>query len=97
MNNNENWIQEYVSEKMKGNSIKRERLKPPTNYGIGFVQMNRSNNRPFISSHSKPPLKPLTLNALLKNSLRFENVIKRNKVRPTISRTSSVDTDRSDS
>lgn len=93
-NNNDNWVREYIHEKMQENTkaTSRQVIKPPTNYGIGFVQMNRTRNT--LSKPPKgPPLKPLTLNALLKNSLRFENVMKRNKIRPTLSRTSSMNTD----
>lgn len=94
MNNNNNWVINYVHEKMKANTkaTSRQSIKPPTDYSIGFVQMNRTHNT-FSKPPKGPPLKPLTLNVLLKNSLRFENVMKRNKIRPTLSRTSSMNTD----
>lgn len=92
-NNNNNWVREYVHEKMQANTkaTSRQVIKPPTDYSIGFVQMNRVHNH-SAKPPKGPPLKPLTLNALLKNSLRFENVMKRNKIRPTLSRTSSMNT-----
>lgn len=95
-NNNNNWVREYVHEKMQANTkaTSRRVIKPPTDYSIGFVQMNRVHNH-SAKPPKGPPLKPLTLNALLKNSLRFENVMKRNKIRPTLSRTSSMNTDSS--
>lgn len=86
MNNNSNndWIQEYINEKKSPNVKHSKMKKPKTNYGIGFVQLNKpTNSNRKTKPDSTSSLKSITMNALLKNSLRFENVMRRDKVRLT--------------
>ena len=82
-NNNNEWIKEYINEKKFPNGKNSFRMrKPKTDYGIGFVQMNKVQNNQTKRSNDKPYQKPrpITMNELLKNSLRFENVMRLNRV-----------------
>ena len=80
MNNNDSWIKEYINEKNSLSTNSARPRKPKTDYGIGFVQMNKTRNHQTKRRNNNetfPKPRPITMNELLKNSLRFENVMRR--------------------